>query len=107
MLWPLYPQERAPGTDRLGGWVGPRASLDSSEEGGLVQGPVQTVQGRVGWFKCQSGHFRERWVGPRACLDSSEKEKTLDPAGDGITISLLSSLWPSGPTLSCPSFFAL
>jgi hypothetical protein len=26
---PLYPQERAPGTHWIGGWVGPRAVLDA------------------------------------------------------------------------------
>jgi hypothetical protein len=26
---PLYPRERAPGTDWIGGWVGPRAVLDA------------------------------------------------------------------------------
>jgi hypothetical protein len=28
MPWLLYPRERAPGTHWIGGWVGPRASLD-------------------------------------------------------------------------------
>jgi hypothetical protein len=29
--WQLYPGERAPGTHWIGGWVGPRASLDKVE----------------------------------------------------------------------------
>jgi hypothetical protein len=30
--WPLYPEERAPGTHWIGGWVDPRAGLDSAEK---------------------------------------------------------------------------
>jgi hypothetical protein len=28
---PLYPRERAPGTNYIGGWVDPRAGLDDTE----------------------------------------------------------------------------
>jgi hypothetical protein len=30
--WPLYPRERAPGTQWIGGWVDPRAGLDNTEK---------------------------------------------------------------------------
>jgi hypothetical protein len=29
---PLYPRERAPGTNCIGGWVDPRAGLDNMEK---------------------------------------------------------------------------
>jgi hypothetical protein len=34
-LLPLYPEERAPGTHWLGGWVDPRAGLDDVGENSL------------------------------------------------------------------------
>jgi hypothetical protein len=34
---PLYPQERAPGTHLIGGWVDPRASLDDMEKRDILQ----------------------------------------------------------------------
>jgi len=38
----LPPGERAPGTHCIGGWVGPRASLDTAEE---RKSPFTTIAG--------------------------------------------------------------
>ena len=40
---PLYLRER-PGTDRVGGWVGPRASLDECGKFALSECDPRTVQ---------------------------------------------------------------
>jgi hypothetical protein len=41
----LYPAERIPGTRCTGGWVGPRAGLDTEARGKIVS-PLQGIEPR-------------------------------------------------------------
>jgi hypothetical protein len=41
----LYPQERTPGTHCTGGWVGPRAGLDTDVKGKILS-PLAGIEPR-------------------------------------------------------------
>jgi hypothetical protein len=46
MPWPHFtPRERTPGTHWIGGWVGPRASLDTEARGNILS-PLLGIESR-------------------------------------------------------------
>jgi hypothetical protein len=47
------PRERAPGTHWIGGWVGPRASLDNMNE-------VDSFYVYIEWFRNKGGGWKSR-----------------------------------------------
>jgi hypothetical protein len=51
---PLYPQERAPSTHWIGGWVGPRAGLDDMEKGKFLTLPGVELKSLGGSARSQS-----------------------------------------------------
>jgi hypothetical protein len=105
---PLTHKERAPGTDWIGSWVGPRAGVDTAvklslcfnwaprHEGVLVEWRYSSTYSLTSaldvgeWSASRRGCFtpRERapgthcirgWVGPRAVLDAVVKRKISSP----------------------------
>jgi hypothetical protein len=73
---PLYLWERAPGTHWLGGWVGPRVSLDNVKKGKFFTLPVLELRS-LGWLTRSQSLYRLRYPGSQHQVTPYRKHTEL------------------------------